>query len=116
MWISSTLGSMDVVGGLLLGTDNTKWFKINGFVSDFNNAIQAGIYSLTIGNIIPDGINGPNGQYGFGSLLVFCSGYGFVTQFYIPILFTSISKFFVRTRSEKEAWQEWRSVELTSIS
>lgn len=101
-----------LLGGLL-GIDNTIIKNKNSKVTDFNKAVEAGVYQVNLTNNIPPEANGPTNLYGNGILIVFTS-VSFVGQIYIPIMFSGINYICIRERTET-SWQEWRKFNGTEL-
>lgn len=96
------------LGGIILSSDSTYWFKPRGSVTDFNSAINSGVYNYVVNNIVTSEDNGPVGARGYGTLVVFVSSVKYITQIYIEG-FLQNNKLYIRYRQEAaNAWSTWK--------
>lgn len=101
-----------LLGGLI-GVDNTIIKNKNSRVTDFNKAVEAGVYQVNLTNNIPPEANGPTGVYGNGILIVFTS-IEFIGQIYIPLMYLNIDSIYIRERNSSD-WFKWRKFNGTEL-
>ena len=99
--------------GGLIGVDNTIIKNKNSRVTDFNKAVEAGVYQVNLTNNIPPEANGPTSVYGNGILIVFTS-IEFIGQIYIPLMYLNIDNIYIRERNSSD-WFKWRKFNGTEL-
>ena len=99
--------------GELIGVDNTIIKNKNSRVTDFNKAVEAGVYQVNLTNNIPPEANGPTSVYGNGILIVFTS-IEFIGQIYIPLMYINIDNIYIRERNSSD-WFKWRKFNGTEL-
>ena len=99
--------------GELIGVDNTIIKNKNSRVTDFNKAVEAGVYQVNLTNNIPPEANGPISVYGNGILIVFTS-IEFIGQIYIPLMYLNIDNIYIRERNSSD-WFKWRKFNGTEL-
>ena len=110
--LTSSTAAAKVLGGLI-GVDNTIIKNKNSRVTDFNKAMEAGVYQVNLTNNIPPEANGPTSVYGNGILIVFTS-IEFIGQIYIPLMYLNIDNIYIRERNSSD-WFKWRKFNGTEL-
>lgn len=110
--LTSSSAAAKVLGGLI-GVDNTIIKNKNSRVTDFNKAVEAGVYQVNLTNNIPPEANGPTSVYGNGILIVFTS-IEFIGQIYIPLMYLNIDNIYIRERNSSD-WFKWRKFNGTEL-
>ena len=108
-----TMQSLATKLGGLIGVDNTIIKNKNSRVTDFNKAVEAGVYQVNLTNNIPPEANGPTSVYGNGILIVFTS-IEFIGQIYIPLMYLNIDNIYIRERNSSD-WFKWRKFNGTEL-
>lgn len=108
-----TMQSLASKLGELIGVDNTIIKNKNSRVTDFNKAVEAGVYQVNLTNNIPPEANGPTSVYGNGILIVFTS-IEFICQIYIPLMYLNIDNIYIRERNSSD-WFKWRKFNGTEL-
>ena len=108
-----TMQSLASKLGGLIGVDNTIIKNKNSRVTDFNKAVEAGVYQVNLTNNIPPEANGPTSVYGNGILIVFTS-IEFIGQIYIPLMYLNIDNIYIRERNSSD-WFKWRKFNGTEL-
>lgn len=108
-----TMQSLASKLGELIGVDNTIIKNKNSRVTDFNKAVEAGVYQVNLTNNIPPEANGPTSVYGNGILIVFTS-IEFIGQIYIPLMYINIDNIYIRERNSSD-WFKWRKFNGTEL-
>ena len=112
-WKSQQQRSDFLLLGGLIGVDNTIIKNKNSRVTDFNKAVEAGVYQVNLTNNIPPEANGPTSVYGNGILIVFTS-IEFIGQIYIPLMYLNIDNIYIRERNSSD-WFKWRKFNGTEL-